>query len=192
MNSSITPTVTISGPESTNITEKIKETKASACFQCEKCSNGCPLTFSMDVLPHQVIHALQLGMVEEILNSDTIWVCASCETCTTRCPNKIDIARTMDILRQLSEKRGVKKSQRQVPLFHRTFLGSIRMFGRVHEISMAAVYSLRNEGIGGIASQANLGITMLRKGKIRLIPASLTGNKRVKDIFRRVGKGEKR
>src|SRR5450759_5006011 len=86
--------------------------KISTCYQCEKCTNGCPLSFAMDIHPHQVMHNIQLGSIDDVLNSDTIWVCASCETCTTRCPNDIDIAHVMDTLRQLSTKRGVKPSQK--------------------------------------------------------------------------------
>jgi heterodisulfide reductase subunit C2 len=159
--------------------------KTSACFQCAKCTNGCPLTFAMDISPHRVVHFIQLGMAEEILNSDTIWVCASCETCTTRCPNDIDIAHVMDKLRQMSIKNGIKLSQKQVPVFHASFLSSIKRFGRVHEVTMALAYALRSEGIGGIFKQAKLGLNMFRKGKIRLTPYRLIAGKDIKDIFRR-------
>src|SRR5512141_1341180 len=87
--------------------EALSGEKVTTCFQCQKCSNGCPLTFGMDVMPHQVIRNINLGQKDEILNSDTVWVCASCETCTTRCPNDIDIAHVMDSLRQISVKKGV-------------------------------------------------------------------------------------
>jgi heterodisulfide reductase subunit C len=165
--------------------------KTSACFQCEKCTNGCPLTFAMDIVPHRVVHFIQLGMVDEILNSDTIWVCASCETCTTRCPNDIDIAHVMDTLRQMSVKNGIKDSQKQVPVFHASFLSSIKRFGRVHEITMALTFALRSEGIGGILKQAKLGLEMFRKRKIRLTPYRLMAGKEIKDIFRRSERNQK-
>jgi len=92
--------------------EELSGQKISACFQCEKCTNGCPVTFAMDIVPHKVIRLLHLGLINEVLHSDTIWVCASCETCTTRCPNDIDIARIMDTLRQMSQREGVKPSQK--------------------------------------------------------------------------------
>ncbi len=74
--------------------------KVSACYQCRKCTNGCPVTFAMDLYPDQVMRYIQLGLRKEILQSSTIWVCASCETCTTRCPNEVDIAKVMDYLKQ--------------------------------------------------------------------------------------------
>jgi heterodisulfide reductase subunit C len=55
----------------------------SRCYQCRKCTNGCPLVFAMDWMPNQVMRAIQLGLEKEILASQTIWVCASCQTCTT-------------------------------------------------------------------------------------------------------------
>ncbi len=158
--------------------------KISTCYQCQKCTNGCPMTFAMDIAPHRVMHSLQLGLADEVLNSDTIWVCASCETCTTRCPNDIDIAHVMDTLRQLSTARGVKTSQRQAPIFHRSFLNNVKRFGRMHEMSMAVDYSLRSEGVRGLMKQSGLGLSMLRKGKMKLFPDRLRAGREVDSIFR--------
>src|SRR3990172_12582159 len=77
-----------------------------ACYQCKKCSSGCPLTFAMDLLPDRVIRLAILGQEEMLLQSRTIWVCSSCETCTTRCPNGIDIAGVMDWLKEEALRRG--------------------------------------------------------------------------------------
>ena len=172
-------------PASRNQIEELSGEKISACFQCEKCTNGCPLTFAMDILPHRLMHGLSLGQVDEVLDSDAIWVCASCETCTTRCPNEIDIAHVMDTLRQMSLRRGVKSPHRQAPIFHRAFLNNIKRFGRMHEASMALDFALKSEGLRGIRKQAGLGIDMLRKGKIKLIPSRLRAGKELNYIFRR-------
>jgi heterodisulfide reductase subunit C2 len=158
--------------------------KISTCYQCEKCTNGCPLTFAMDITPNQVMHCIQLGLTDEVINSDTIWVCASCETCTTRCPNSIDIAHVMDTLRQLSASRGVKASQKQAPVFHGVFLGNVKRFGRMHELSVAMNYTLRSEGFKGLTRQAKLGLNMMLKGKMKLIPDRLSAGREVDNIFR--------
>jgi len=178
----------VNGQQTTAITrqtvEKLSGEKISNCFQCEKCSNGCPLTFAMDIAPHQAIHALQLDLGDEVINSDTIWVCASCETCTTRCPNGIDIAHVMDTMRQLSAKKGVKESQKQSPIFHKAFLNNVRTLGRVHEMSMAVDYSIKAGGIKGLLKQTRLGLNMLRKGKMKLMPGRLKAGGEIKKIFR--------
>jgi len=179
------PPAIVPGPAFRRQIQQLSGEKISACFQCEKCTNGCPLAFAMDVVPHRLVHSLQLGALNEALDSDTIWVCASCETCTTRCPNDIDIAHVMDTLRQLSVKSGVKESQKQVPIFHSTFLSSIRTFGRVHEASMALLFAFRSNGITGVRNQAGLGLEMVRKGKVRVVPHRLRAGRQVKDIFRR-------
>jgi heterodisulfide reductase subunit C len=77
-----------------------------ACNQCGKCSAGCPVVAAMDILPSQVIRMAQLGM-EEVLESNTIWICASCLTCVTRCPKGVDVPRLMEALRQVSLRKGV-------------------------------------------------------------------------------------
>src|SRR4030066_2304510 len=100
--------------------EELGGQKVSACFQCEKCTNGCPLVFAMDIVPHKLIRSVHLGLKDEVLNSDTIWVCASCETCTTRCPNGIDIARLMDTLKEIALQEGVAENASAA--FHRAFL----------------------------------------------------------------------
>ena len=72
-----------------------------ACFQCQKCSAGCPVAYAMDILPNQMLRHIQYGHRERVLSSKTIWICASCYTCSVRCPNNIDIAKIMDTLRNL-------------------------------------------------------------------------------------------
>ncbi len=166
--------------------EDLSGQKISACFQCAKCTNGCPVTFAMDVVPHRLMRMLQLGLLDEALRSDTIWVCASCETCTTRCPNDIDIAHVMDTLRQLSQREGIKTAQRNAPLFHSAFLSSLRRHGRVHEPEMALVYTLKSGGLGGLKKQAGTGIAMFKRGKIKLLPPRVRARRQVKNIFKKV------
>jgi heterodisulfide reductase subunit C len=164
--------------------ETLSGQNISACFQCEKCTNGCPLNFAMDISPHQAMHCIQLGLTDEVIDSDTIWVCASCETCTTRCPNEIDIARVMDTLRQLSVQKGVKASQKQAPIFHKAFLDNIKRSGRMHELTMGIEFALKSEGLKGLLKQSGLGMNMIRKGKMKIIPDRARARKDIQEIFR--------
>ncbi len=70
-----------------------------ACYQCGKCSAGCPLTESMDHLPNQIMKLLQMGDEEPLIKSNTPWVCASCFTCSSRCPRGVRITEIMEALR---------------------------------------------------------------------------------------------
>jgi heterodisulfide reductase subunit C len=88
--------------------EEISGQDLLACNQCGRCSAGCPVVAAIDVLPSQVVRMAQLGM-EEILESDTIWICASCLTCATRCPKGVDLPRLMEALRQIALRRGITK-----------------------------------------------------------------------------------
>jgi heterodisulfide reductase subunit C2 len=72
------------------------------CYQCGKCSAGCPMCFAMDILPNQIIRLAQLGLEDEIAGSKTIWLCASCLTCDARCPKGVDLSRIMEAMRLLS------------------------------------------------------------------------------------------
>ena len=78
-----------------------------SCYQCGKCSAGCPMVFAMDVLPNQIIRLAQLGLEEDIAKSETIWLCASCTTCAARCPRGVDLSRVMEALRLLTLRKNI-------------------------------------------------------------------------------------
>ncbi|MGQ9462061.1 MAG: 4Fe-4S dicluster domain-containing protein [Candidatus Fervidibacter sp.] len=88
--------------------EELSGQNLYACYQCGKCSAGCPLGFAADLLPHQVMRLLQLGMVREVFLSQAPWLCVACMTCATRCPKGVDVAKVMEAIRtiQLREGRG--------------------------------------------------------------------------------------
>jgi heterodisulfide reductase subunit C len=81
--------------------EDISGQNVLACYQCGKCSAGCPMVSLMDLLPNQIIRLVQLGQFDDVLNSKTIWLCASCFSCSTRCPKGVDLAKIMEALRLL-------------------------------------------------------------------------------------------
>lgn len=86
--------------------EELSGQKVLKCYQCGKCSSGCPMIEAMDLLPNQIIRLLQLGQKEEVLKSKTIWICASCFTCEARCPKGIDLSKLMEALRVLLLRKG--------------------------------------------------------------------------------------
>ena len=175
--------------------EKSSGVAVSACYQCKKCSSGCPVTFAMDYLPNQILHMIQMGLKDEVLKSATIWVCASCEACTTRCPNDIDIAKIMDAMRMASLKSGVVTGEKRVPIFHEAFLSSIKSKGRVYELGMIGQYTLKSGDTalklkdGSLMEEAKLGWQMFKKGKLKLFPQKIRRTGEIKRLFKILKRG---
>ena len=164
--------------------EELREAGAdvTACYQCGRCSAGCPVAEFFDLKPMQVVRLCCYGQEDLLVQSRTIWLCASCETCTTRCPNGIDIARMMDVLRERALGKQKKAIEPKIVAFHKAFLGSIRNHGRVFEMGMLTGYMLRS---GDLFSRMGLGIEMFKRGKIKFLPERIRGTREVRDMFKR-------
>ncbi len=164
-----------------------------ACFQCRKCSSGCPLTFAMDLLPDRVIRLALLGQEDQVLSSNTIWVCSSCETCTTRCPNGIDIAGVMDWLKEEAVKRGRAVPQPEVAGFHRLFLKTIRASGgRLSETLLMRRFTFfklwRRFDTEDLRENLKLGLKLWKRGRLRLLGhQGLKGRREINKIFQDAG-----
>jgi heterodisulfide reductase subunit C len=134
----------------------------------------------MDYKPHQVMQMVNLGRIAPLLSSRTIWVCASCYTCSTRCPNEVNVAGVMDSLRQQALVEKAAPAEAGVRLFHRAFLGDVRAHGRVHELSMMARYKMATRTY---LDDMRLGRRMFLKGKLRLLPSFVRNRKEIARLF---------
>lgn len=157
-------------------------TAVGACFQCHKCTTGCPVGPEMDLLPSQVMRLVHLGAADDVLRSKAIWLCASCEACTTRCPQGIDIAGVMDMLRIMAIEQQMPLADTHVKQFNRSFLSSVRNHGRVFELGMMAAYKLRT---GDLFSDVDKVPQMLLKGKLGFLPKRSGSAAEVREVFRR-------
>ena len=160
--------------------EEISGVDLSVCYQCKKCSSGCPVAELAESLPSEIMRRLHLGQGDELLESELIWTCASCETCSARCPMGIDVAAVIDALRFLALEKAGGKAKGKVPAFNRAFLNSVKRFGRTYDIGMIAAYKLKT---GSLIADTEKFPTMLKKGKIALLPPSGANKKTVKRIF---------
>jgi heterodisulfide reductase subunit C len=168
-------------------------TSVSACYQCKKCSSGCPLTFAMDFYPDEVIRLALLGQEAQVLGCRTIWVCSACETCTTRCPNNIDIAGVMDWLKEEAILSGQASPQPGVTRFHQTFLDTVLMSGgRLSEPLLLGLYQLRRGDTlgklksGALAEDLRMAWELARRRRlVPRLPHRLKGVKEIKDIFKK-------
>jgi len=162
--------------------EQISGVDLSLCYQCKKCTSGCPVAAHADMPPSLILRHLHLGAGDELLESDLIWICASCETCYARCPMGIDIAAVMDALRTLALEKRAGKPEGDIPLFNRAFLETVRLFGRTYDLAMIAVYKL---GSLKLFQDTEKFPEMLKKGKIALLPPRGSDRKTVRRIFGR-------
>jgi heterodisulfide reductase subunit C2 len=152
----------------------------SRCFQCRKCTGGCPTVQWYEWPNHGIVRMLQLGLRDELLASSAIWMCVSCETCGSRCPNGIHLSPIMDALRARALAAGREPAEPAVVAFHLAFVGSARRFGRVHEATMLAAYKWATKDF---TTDLGVGLKLFAKGKIPLLPKSVRGKGEVEKIF---------
>lgn len=164
-----------------NQVNELSEQTIQLCYHCHKCTAGCPVADEMTYGPDRVLRMVHFGDKERLLTSHDIWVCASCETCGTRCPNEIDIARVMDALRQLAVAEGAAIAEPDAIKFHRLFLFLIQNMGRMHEASLMGIYLLWTMDF---MDYVGVGPKMFFKGKVPLFPHRIKGRGDVKRIFK--------
>jgi heterodisulfide reductase subunit C len=154
----------------------------NACYQCKKCSIGCPVAEQGGPAPAEIIRRLQLGAGDELLQADLVWTCLSCETCYARCPNRINFPAIVDALRSLAVERGVAAPEGDAPLFNRLFLETVQAYGRVYDLKAVAMYKLKT---GKLKQDMDKFPTMLKKGKMAILPPSGADKDTVKHIFKK-------
>jgi len=160
------------------------------CYQCGKCTAGCPVAAGMDVAPNQVVRLAQLGEWEKALKSQAIWECVGCQTCSTRCPKEVDCAGVMDALREASLGRGMAAPDRYpVVAFQKIFLENIRRNGRLAELELIGQFKMdvvfRSGRIPFLFKDAALGPQLGKRKKLHLVTGKARDRGVVKRIFER-------
>jgi heterodisulfide reductase subunit C len=160
--------------------EHLSGTNLRDCYQCGKCSAGCPMADVMDVLPNRLIRLVQLGQVEKALRTESIWKCVSCMTCSARCPKEVDCAGVMDALRQIAFERGmVPETRQRTLLFQKAFLDNIRRNGRLRELELVGAFKLRaffrDRNLRALMKDSFLAPKLMQRSKLHF------GGQRVKD-----------
>ena len=158
----------------------------SYCYQCGKCATGCPVAYEMDLTPTQLMHAIQVGLKDLVYNSKTMWLCSGCQTCSTRCPQDVDIAEVLDTIKILMQRDKKKPRVPDVLKFNKRFLENLKWFGRLYELGMIAMLKLSTRKF---TQDIGLGMKMLKKRKFNLYPR-FRGSRVVRKIFRRVKQQE--
>ena len=163
--------------------EALSGTSVRRCFQCGKCSAGCPMSSFMEHPPNRVVRLLQLGQWERVLAGRSIWYCASCETCSTRCPNKVNLASIMDALRKLSWDADGPSKESYVQLANRLFIENIRTYGRQYELRLGAAFNMKS---GQFLKDLMLGPKLLSRGKLKMFHSKNKNLPEIEAIFSRI------
>lgn len=146
------------------------------CYQCKRCTSGCPVVEHYDLTPNQIMRAVQLGRRDEVMRSRSIWLCTTCQTCTTRCPQDLDVARVFEVLRIVAQEEGVPPAVPPIKMFSQAALRGIRLFGRMYELGlMGELYG--RMFLGGhldlhqvITADLPMAARMFAAGKLKLLP----------------------
>lgn len=160
--------------------EKITSQSVLQCYQCGKCSAGCPVRDYMDDSPNRVVRFVQLGFDEKALQSPTIWLCAGCLTCSSRCPQNFDLAKFMDAMRQISLREKNILNENDTIEFHKAFLNQIKKHGRAFEFGFIGEYKMKTRNF---LQDVDVAPEMFIKGKIGLFPHEVKDKEGIKKIF---------
>jgi heterodisulfide reductase subunit B len=152
------------------------------CYQCVKCTSGCPLVEYMDWKPNQVMRALQMDQEDIALHSKTPGLCAGCQTCSTRCPQGLDITAIMEFLTREAKARGIKPVVPEVAIFNEAFMREIKMWGRSYELGLMGEMKLRMLGMHPIMDDMDLGIKVIAKNKMPFLPKKTVMPKNPKPV----------
>jgi heterodisulfide reductase subunit C2 len=165
--------------------------KMAHCYQCGKCTAGCPLNEDMDFMPNQILRMLQLelpGYEDKILGSLSIWLCLACDTCYSRCPQEVKISQIMDFLRQESLRKGlVHPEAKDILKFHQAFLRSIEQNGKLHEVGLTIDYKLKTLNL---MQDVFLAPSMFVKGKLSILPHKVQNVEEIEKIFKKISSNE--
>lgn len=165
-------------------------TSFEKCYQCGKCTAGCPVAEHMDIMPNQMVRLVQNGEVERATRCLGIWHCVSCQTCTTRCPQSVDIAGLIDGLRQRAVDTGeAAPEQVRIVAFQKAFLDNIRRHGRIHEVELIARYKTTvftsDFSISLLLKDSLLAPKLMQRHKFHLTGESVRDQGVVERIFAR-------
>ena len=149
------------------------------CYQCVKCTSGCPMVEFFDWQPNQIMRSVQLGQDNIALTSKTPWMCASCQTCSTRCPQGLDIALIMEFLLRESMAQGKKPLFPEIKVFDEAFLREVRLWGRSYELGLMVELKLRTLNLFG---DLDLAVRMLRRNKLPFLPGPSHTPRKVRPV----------
>ncbi len=157
--------------------------KIKKCLQCGTCTGACPVSEFMDYTPRETVALFRAGRLEDILQSRTIWVCASCYSCTVRCPSGIRVTDTMYALKRIAMERKIYPSNFPVHSLSSTFLKNVYRYGRNYELGLGVKYFMRSN-IVKLFTNMGYGLSLIRHKRMGLTPKRIRRINQVQAIIR--------
>ena len=148
--------------------EKIKQ-----CIQCGTCSASCPSSAAMEYSPREIIAALRAGMLDRVLNSNTVWMCVSCYSCTVRCPAGIPFTDVMYELKRLEVEKGLSRDSNGATMA-KAFAETVDRHGRNVETKLLRKYFLRTNPLKAFA-QIPLAMKLFFRGRLEIFARKIKG-----------------
>jgi quinone-modifying oxidoreductase subunit QmoC len=155
------------------------------CIQCGTCSGACPLSGYMDYSPRKIINMARAGFKDEVLHSNTIWLCASCYSCTSQCPMNLKVTEIMYLLRQRAIREKTYPKRFPSTVLSREFFHMIERFGRSTETVVLINLILKTNPLKFIGL-APLGLHLFRTGRIGFHIESIKAKKELRTILKAV------
>ncbi len=153
------------------------------CIQCGTCGGSCPSADAMDHTPRRLFAMIRAGMSEEVLRSNTPWMCVSCYHCVVRCPQDIHITDVMYTLKAMAEEEKLYPDGKG-PGFSHVFMGNVQRFGRSWEIGLTARHYMRHF-IPRLPRMAPMGLGLMRRGRTPLMPHRIENRAQLHAILER-------
>ena len=145
-----------------------------ACIQCGTCTGSCPMAANMEYPPRKIIAMIRAGMRDEVLSSNSMWFCLSCYMCTARCPRGVKPTEIAHALESLANQRGFRIGGTSTPKLYRSFVGSIKGNGRVHEFGMMLKYYLLTNPLAALKLW-KVGLQLFLHRRMPLMPTRIKG-----------------
>ena len=155
-----------------------------SCIQCGMCTGSCPMAREMEYPPRQIIAMIRAGMREEVLSSNSMWFCLSCYMCSCRCPRRVKPTELAHALESLANQQGFRIGGTSTPNLYRSFVGSIRGNGRVHEVGMMLKYYLLTNPLAAL-KMWKVGLQLFLHRRMPLMPTRIKGREDLSRIIRK-------
>jgi quinone-modifying oxidoreductase, subunit QmoC len=153
------------------------------CMQCGVCAGSCPLGPAWEHSPQKIFRMIMAGKREEVLTSDSMWMCTSCYNCIVRCPRKLPITHIMHGLAHYANRMELAPKGQPTRELAKLFWNNMLVTGRVNELKFSLAVYFKDGFMQGIKNALGMqGVALkLLKAK-RLNPMEILGGHKCNDL----------